>query len=225
MARAVDAARARIRRRPLAPADPCPAGRVPARAWDRAWQHGPRPSAQIWPRESGVLHRIAHSRGRRGGTARSTSMPAWPTPSPGRNRRSPAGPVRTPGQGAGRRGRRHHPLERTVESDQLQDRPRPHRRMHGDPEVITRGAGRGLSGRRGGRGDRPSARGDQRGHRRPRGVGAAGTGSRGSTRSPSPAPPRPDVGSPHCAASGSPVAPSSSGESRPPSSSMTSISG
>ena len=47
------------------------------------------------------------------------------------------------------------------------------RRVHGRPQVLARGARRGVPGRRGGRGDRAAAGRAQRGHRRPRGLRAA----------------------------------------------------
>ncbi len=75
---------------------------------------------------------------------------------------------------AGRRRRRDHPVERADGPDQLQGRARAAGRLHRDPQVVARGAGRGLPDRGGGRGRRPAGRRAQRGHRRPRGVRAAG---------------------------------------------------
>ena len=97
------------------------------------------------------------------------------------------------------------PWNAPIGPDQLQDRARPHRRLHGGPQVVAGSARRGLPGRRGGRGDRPAPGRAQRGHRRPRGVRAAGPRPDASTRSPSPARRRPAGGSPPSAASGSPA--------------------
>ena len=129
---------------------------------------------QIWPREAGVLHRIAQGAGKGAAGTFDVLRRA------GRHVRVGAGGaahrarVRTAGARAGRRGRRHHPLERTTEPDQLQGRPRPHRRVHRGPQVLTGGARRGLPGGGGRRGDRAATGRPQRGHRRPRGLGTAG---------------------------------------------------
>ena len=116
---------------------------------------------------------------------------------------------------AGRRGRGDHPVERPDQPDLLQSRTGPARRLHRRPQVLARGAGAaylfaeiaediGL----------------------PPGVLNVVTADRevsellvrnpASTRSRSPARPRPAGASPPSAASGSPAARSSSAASPPP---------
>ena len=179
MDRAVAAARQAFDDGSLAPDDPRPAGGVPAGPGGRPGGPGRRHRPDLAARVRRAPPDRPRGGERCGGhlrvlrrTGRHLRL--------GGTRHSPA----SPGfgllvQGAGRRGRRHHPVERAAGADQLQDRPRTHRRLHGDPEVVTGSARRGLSGRRGRRGDRAATGGDQRGHRRPRGVGAAGPGPAG----------------------------------------------
>ena len=131
------------------------------------------------------------------------------------------GPVRAAGAGAGRRRRRHHPLERPARPDQLQDRPGAAGRLHGRAQVVARGAGRGLRGGRGRRSGRAAARVSSTWSPPTARCPSCWCGTRGSTRSPSPGRPRPAGGSRRSAGSASPAAPSSSAASRRRSSSTT----
>lgn len=91
---------------------------------------------QVWPRESGVLHKIA----RHGGAGAAATFgfyaglaetypfeePATPT----------AGEFGAHRPRTGGRGRGDHPVERPEGADQQQDRSRPAGRMHRRPEVL-----------------------------------------------------------------------------------------
>ena len=92
MARAVGGRPPGLRRGPLAADDPRRAGRVPAGASAPVWPPGPRTIGQIWPRESGVLHRVAARTWAPAPPTPSTSTPASPTPSTGSTPAAPQGP-------------------------------------------------------------------------------------------------------------------------------------
>ena len=157
----------RVRRRPVAAPDPRPARRVPAgvRRWPQRPRRRPR---QIWPHQSGVLHRIAKWSGMgAAGTfsiyaAMADTFPFEEPATPTRRR-----DLRPAGAGAGRGRRRDRPVERTDRPDREQGRPSAHRRVHRRPEGVARGARRGLRRRRDRRVHRPAARCAQRAHRRP----------------------------------------------------------
>ena len=177
---------------------------------------------QIWPRESGALHASPR-----------TVRPGSPAPFdyyagladtfPFEERaQPPQGDVRPAGARAGRRRRRDHPVERPDRPDHLQVGAGPAGRLHGGAQVLARGARRGLRGgrdRRGASACRPACSTSSPPTARSPSCWSA---TRVSTRSPSPARPRPGAGSPRSAASGSPAAPWSSAASPPPSSSTTS---
>ena len=129
---------------------------------------------QIWPRESGALHVIA----RRSAAGIAGAFDYYAGLAAELSLRGAGaaddGGVRPARAGAGRRRRRHHPVERPDRADHLQARPGPAGRVHGGPQVLTRGPRRRLRGGRDRRGHRPSGRGAERRHRRSRGVRAAG---------------------------------------------------
>ena len=176
MARAVGAARTGVRRGPVAAPDARRARRLPPRAW------APRCSARRRPRPG--VDRASRARSARGHAVRrddrprwpSSRTPRWPTRSRSRSSAQPShgGELRPARPRAGRRRRRDHPVERAARAAS------PHKigpallaGLHGRPQVVARGAGRGLPRRRGRRADRAPARRAQRAHRRPRGLGAA----------------------------------------------------
>ena len=129
---------------------------------------------QIWPRESGALHVIA----RYGASGIAAAFdyyaePGHDLPLRGAGTAAVARRFRPPGPRAGRRGRRHHPVERPDRADHAQDRPGPAGRLHRGAQVLTGGSGRRLRGGRDRRGYGPPAGRAQCRHRRPGGVRAA----------------------------------------------------
>ena len=164
-----------LRPRPVAAHDPRRAREVSARDRERA-----RASAPTISRRSGRRSPASSTASRRAarraiggiyeyyaGLADTFPFEEQRKPGLGERQRRPARAR------AGRRRRRDHSLERAGFADRLQVRARAARGLHGDPEVLARGARRGLRARGGLRGDRPARRRAQRPHGRPRGLGAA----------------------------------------------------
>ena len=119
-------------------------------------------TAQMWPRESGVVHAFART-SRSGYPTPCGSTPTWPTTIPSRSR-SPRAPRRWPAAGFGLLVRepvgvvgRDHPVERTAAADPHQGGTRAAGRLHGHREGVAGGARRGLSDRGDRRRGRPAA--------------------------------------------------------------------
>ena len=172
MSRAVAAARAGVRRGPVAAHDARRARRVPARARAAVQERADdlADSGRVSPADPPDRQDVGDD-GSRGAFE---SYAALADTFPFEERAQPTGAAASGCSCASRSASSARSSPGTARSaDRPQERARAARGLHGGPEVSPEAPGEALRRGRGRRADRAAARRVQRGHGRPRGVGAA----------------------------------------------------